>query len=82
MNTVKLFRSAIGPLIGMWLVYQTGSAEAEAATRTDVQLIIFFGAVSVVIGFVCLGHRIMRVIGKEITEISAARQVKKYWCNE
>ena len=65
----------MGPLVEMWMVYQTGSATTESATRGDVQLIIFFGAVSVVIGFVCLGHRIMRVIGKEITEISAARQV-------
>jgi phosphate/sulfate permease len=58
----------------VWLTYQTGYALTKADTRDDMQLLLAFGAVAMIAGFVTLGHRTMKLIAKEITvDVSAPR---------
>uniref|UniRef100_A0A914UU10 Phosphate transporter n=1 Tax=Plectus sambesii TaxID=2011161 RepID=A0A914UU10_9BILA len=63
--------NSVGPLVGMWLAFKTGSASTDASDRADMQYFMLFGAASMVIGLWCLGHRVIRTIGHEITEVTA-----------
>uniref|UniRef100_A0A914WWG2 Phosphate transporter n=1 Tax=Plectus sambesii TaxID=2011161 RepID=A0A914WWG2_9BILA len=63
--------NAIGPLVGIWMTYKTGQASTPSDDRLDLQLLILFGAVGQVIGLIVLGHRVIKTLGKEITEVTA-----------
>jgi phosphate/sulfate permease len=65
--------NGVAPMVGVWQTYQTGRAESEFSNATDIILFMVFGAFSQVIGLSTLGHRVMRTIGKDITEVSAPR---------
>ncbi|KAF8371848.1 hypothetical protein PRIPAC_78277 [Pristionchus pacificus] len=64
--------NTVGPLVAIWLTYKTGWALTDASTRADMQYLLLFGAAAMIVGFVTLGHRTMKLIAKEITtEVSA-----------
>ncbi|KAJ1373493.1 hypothetical protein KIN20_035903 [Parelaphostrongylus tenuis] len=59
--------NTVGPLLAIWLTYQTGYAFGAAETRDDSQLLLAFGAVAMIFGFLILGHRTIKLIAEEIT---------------
>ncbi|CAI4224651.1 unnamed protein product [Auanema sp. JU1783] len=59
--------NTVGPLLAVWLCYQTGYAFTAAETRDDSQILLAFGAIAMIFGFVTLGHRTIKLIAKEIT---------------
>uniref|UniRef100_A0A1I7XL09 Phosphate transporter n=1 Tax=Heterorhabditis bacteriophora TaxID=37862 RepID=A0A1I7XL09_HETBA len=59
--------NTVGPLLAVWMTYQTGNAFGAAETRDDSQLLLAFGAIAMIFGFVTLGHRTIKLIAKEIT---------------
>ncbi|GMS86940.1 hypothetical protein PENTCL1PPCAC_9115, partial [Pristionchus entomophagus] len=64
--------NTVGPLVAIWLTYRTGWALTDASERADMQYLLLFGAVAMIVGFATLGHRTMKLIAKEITtEVSA-----------
>ncbi|VDM37557.1 unnamed protein product [Toxocara canis] len=64
--------NTVAPLVAIWLTYKTGYALTQAEERNDMQLLLAFGAVAMIVGFVTLGHRTITLIAKEITvDVSA-----------
>ncbi|RCN45748.1 phosphate transporter family protein [Ancylostoma caninum] len=59
--------NTVGPLLAVWMTYQTGYAFGAAETRDDSQVLLAFGAVAMIVGFLTLGHRTIKLIAKEIT---------------
>uniref|UniRef100_A0A914VCP3 Phosphate transporter n=1 Tax=Plectus sambesii TaxID=2011161 RepID=A0A914VCP3_9BILA len=65
--------NSVGPLLGIYMTYKTGLASGDMTNMaTDTQLIILFGVFSMVIGFWVLGHRVIKTIANELTEITAS----------
>ncbi|KHN73176.1 Sodium-dependent phosphate transporter 1-A [Toxocara canis] len=64
--------NTVAPLVAIWLTYKTGYALTQAEERNDMQMLLAFGAVAMIVGFVTLGHRTITLIAKEITvDVSA-----------
>ncbi|VDM58156.1 unnamed protein product [Angiostrongylus costaricensis] len=59
--------NTVGPLLAVWLTYHTGYAFGAAETRDDSQVLLAFGAVAMIFGFLSLGHRTIKLIAQEIT---------------
>ncbi|KAK6021528.1 phosphate transporter family protein, partial [Ostertagia ostertagi] len=59
--------NTVGPLLAVWMTYQTGYAFGAAETRDDSQVLLAFGAVAMIVGFLSLGHRTIKLIAQEIT---------------
>ncbi|CAJ0589688.1 unnamed protein product [Cylicocyclus nassatus] len=59
--------NTVGPLLAVWMTYQTGNAFGAAETRDDSQVLLAFGAVAMIVGFLALGHRTIKLIAQEIT---------------
>ena len=64
--------NAIGPLIGLYLIYQDDSISREAQTP---EWILFYGGVGISIGLWVLGRRVIKTIGEDLTKITASRYV-------
>lgn len=63
--------NSVGPLIGLWLNYKYGLASVDASHDISLEIIIIFGAVSMIIGLWVMGHKVIRTIGSEITKVTA-----------
>jgi len=59
--------NAIGPLIGLWVVFTTGHVAAKANTPLWV---LFFGGLGISIGLWVWGRRVIRTIGEDLTKIT------------
>ncbi|CAF0722883.1 unnamed protein product [Adineta ricciae] len=59
--------NAIGPLIGLWLVYVDGVIAAKSATPLWV---LFFGGLGISVGLWVWGRRVIRTIGEDLTKIT------------
>lgn len=64
--------NAIGPLIGLFLIYQEGIIKTESATPV---WILFYGGVGISAGLWILGRRVIKTIGEDLTKITASRFV-------
>ena len=62
--------NAIGPLIGLYLIYQEGKIQGKAATP---EWILFYGGVGISVGLWVLGRRVIKTIGEDLTKITASR---------
>lgn len=62
--------NAVGPLVALWQVYQSGYALTESPYDTSMLLLILFGAVSMIIGLWILGHKVITTIGTKITQVT------------
>ena len=59
--------NAIGPLIGLYLIYQEGRIQDKAATP---EWILFYGGVGISVGLWILGRRVIKTIGEDLTKIT------------
>ncbi|XP_043940194.1 sodium-dependent phosphate transporter 1 [Protopterus annectens] len=59
--------NAIGPLIALYLVYQSGSVSTAAATPI---WLLLYGGVGICIGLWVWGRRVIQTMGKDLTPIT------------
>ncbi|CAF3474902.1 unnamed protein product [Rotaria socialis] len=59
--------NAIGPLIGLWLIYVEGNVVAKSATPLWV---LFYGGLGISVGLWVWGRRVIRTIGEDLTKIT------------
>jgi len=59
--------NAIGPLIGLYLIYQEGQVAEKASTP---EWILFYGGVGISFGLWILGRRVIKTIGEDLTKIT------------
>ena len=59
--------NAIGPLIGLWIVYAEGSARQEADTPL---LILLYGGVGISAGLWIWGRRVIQTLGQDLARIT------------
>ncbi|CAM4785479.1 unnamed protein product [Rotaria magnacalcarata] len=59
--------NAIGPLIGLWLIYVDGSVSARSNTPLWV---LFYGGLGISVGLWVWGRRVIRTIGEDLTKIT------------
>lgn len=62
--------NAVGPLIGILLVAQTGTLPPEAEVPF---YILVFGGIAIAIGIMTWGYKVMRTLGHRITELTNTR---------
>ncbi|KAK2823723.1 hypothetical protein Q7C36_020323 [Tachysurus vachellii] len=59
--------NAIGPLVALWLVYESGSVESTAPTPL---WLLLYGGVGICIGLWVWGRRVIQTMGKDLTPIT------------
>lgn len=64
--------NAIGPLVALWLVYQSGSVESNAPTPL---WLLLYGGVGICIGLWVWGRRVIQTMGRDLTPITPSRCV-------
>ena len=62
--------NSIGPVISLWLIYQTGKVSGKAQTPI---WILIYGGVGIVIGLCVWGRRVIKTIGENLTPITPSR---------
>jgi solute carrier family 20 (sodium-dependent phosphate transporter) len=65
-----LLSNAIGPLIGLWLIFADGSVTARSSTPLWV---LFYGGLGISVGLWVWGRRVIRTIGEDLTKITPSR---------
>ena len=69
-NRIFFSSNAIGPLIGLWLIYVDGSVAARSNTPLWV---LFYGGLGISVGLWVWGRRVIRTIGEDLTKITPSR---------
>ncbi|KAM5170472.1 sodium-dependent phosphate transporter 1 [Mantella aurantiaca] len=59
--------NAIGPLVALWLVYETNDVTSKAATPI---WLLLYGGVGICIGLWVWGRRVIQTMGKDLTPIT------------
>lgn len=59
--------NAIGPLVALWLVYETGDVTTKAATPI---WLLLFGGIGICTGLWVWGRRVIQTMGKDLTPIT------------
>ncbi|XP_051540095.1 sodium-dependent phosphate transporter 1-B isoform X1 [Myxocyprinus asiaticus] len=59
--------NAIGPLVALWLVYDSGSVTSNAPTPT---WLLLYGGVGICVGLWVWGRRVIQTMGKDLTPIT------------
>jgi len=62
--------NSIGPLIGMWLIFQDGYV--ATTHRTTPWFLLFFGSAGICFGLWTLGRRVIETLGKNLTKITSS----------
>lgn len=62
--------NAIGPLVALWLLYESGSVFSSAPT--PIWLLLYGGA-GICIGLWVWGRRVIQTMGKDLTPITPSR---------
>ncbi|XP_065568443.1 sodium-dependent phosphate transporter 2-like isoform X2 [Artemia franciscana] len=61
--------NAIGPLIGLWLIYVEGSVAQKTAAPV---YILLYGGLGIVVGLWVWGRRVIKTVGEDITKITSS----------
>ena len=64
--------NAIGPVISIWVIYDTGMIHSKAATPI---WILLYGGAGIVIGLFFWGRRVIETIGESLTPVTPTRYV-------
>jgi len=59
--------NAIGPVISLWLIYQTGEVQSKAHTPI---WILIYGGVGIIVGLSVWGRRVIKTIGENLSPIT------------
>ncbi|XP_064652342.1 sodium-dependent phosphate transporter 1-B-like isoform X2 [Lineus longissimus] len=59
--------NAIGPLVGLWIVHQSGNVAQKAATPL---WILAYGGVGISLGLWLWGRRVIKTLGEDLTKIT------------
>ncbi|XP_072290122.1 sodium-dependent phosphate transporter 1-A [Eucyclogobius newberryi] len=59
--------NAIGPLVALWLLYESGSVVSNSPTPI---WLLLYGAVGICTGLWLLGRRVIQTLGKDLTPIT------------
>lgn len=62
--------NAIGPVISIWIIYNTGEIHSKASTPI---WILLYGGVGIVIGLCVWGRRVIETIGENLTPVTPTR---------
>lgn len=62
--------NAIGPLVALYLVYQTGDVASRVATPI---WLLLYGGVGICTGLWVWGRRVIQTMGKDLTPITPSR---------
>ncbi|KAG8574575.1 hypothetical protein GDO81_009230 [Engystomops pustulosus] len=62
--------NAIGPLVALWLVYDTGDVTSKAATPI---WLLLYGGIGICTGLWVWGRRVIQTMGKDLTPITPSR---------
>lgn len=62
--------NAIGPLVAIWLLYESGSVVSNLPTPI---WLLLFGGVGICAGLWVLGRRVIKTMGKDLTPITPSR---------
>uniref|UniRef100_A0A2C9LUT3 Phosphate transporter n=1 Tax=Biomphalaria glabrata TaxID=6526 RepID=A0A2C9LUT3_BIOGL len=62
--------NAIGPLIGVWMIYNEGSVAQKAPTPI---WILIYGGAGISIGLWVLGRRVIKTMGEDLSKITPSR---------
>lgn len=65
--------NAMGPFMGIYGIYKTGKASKKVDTDDDGYWILFLGGVSISLGLLLYGYKIMRAIGVKLAVITPSR---------
>uniref|UniRef100_A0A914WHD0 Phosphate transporter n=1 Tax=Plectus sambesii TaxID=2011161 RepID=A0A914WHD0_9BILA len=63
--------NSVGPLVGLFVTYHFGLASYDTDNNPDMEYVILFGALSMLVGLWVMGHRVIKTIGKDLTDITA-----------
>ena len=69
-NHYFLYSNAIGPLVSLWVIYQTGEVTQEA--KTDYWILLY-GAAGISIGLFVLGRRVIETVGEDLTPMTPSK---------
>jgi sodium-dependent phosphate transporter len=70
-SSLPFFSSnAIGPLVALFLVYETGNMSSNRATPI---WLLLYGGVGICIGLWVWGRRVIQTMGKDLTPITPSR---------
>ncbi|XP_074653543.1 sodium-dependent phosphate transporter 1-like [Tubulanus polymorphus] len=59
--------NAIGPLIGLWIVAQTGNVTQNAPTPI---WLLFYGGAGIIVGLWLWGRRVIKTMGEDLTKLT------------
>lgn len=62
--------NAIGPLVALWLLYESGSVLSNSPTPI---WLLLYGGVGICIGLWVWGRRVIQTMGKDLTPITPSR---------
>lgn len=62
--------NAIGPLVALWLIYETSSVNSNMATPI---WLLLYGGVGICAGLWVWGRRVIQTMGKDLTPITPSR---------
>lgn len=62
--------NAIGPLVALWLLYESGSVVSNSPTPI---WLLLYGGVGICAGLWVWGRRVMQTMGKDLTPITPSR---------
>lgn len=67
---VFIISNAIGPLVALWLLYESGSVVSDSPTPI---WLLLYGGVGICTGLWVWGRRVMQTMGKDLTPITPSR---------
>lgn len=65
-----LCSNAIGPLVALWLIYETSSVTSNQPTPI---WLLLYGGVGICAGLWVWGRRVIQTMGKDLTPITPSR---------
>ena len=65
--------NAMGPFMGIYAIYQSGTVGKKVDTGDDGIWILFLGGISISLGLLLYGYKIMRAIGVKLAVITPSR---------